>query len=384
LPLLRKGKQAILDPTMSFNLKHKLISQYSKFISPQKVILISGSVGKTSTLLACESALSQNGPVLSITDSILDKPEALLKITPAVKKVLLEAKIENPEGGKKLVDLVHPEVLIITNVLEDQNQLSVEQQLEEYSVLLEKLPPQGAVILNWDDPHSRKLADKTPAEVIFIGTDQKYCHLWAGNIQISKFRVIFELNYGVERVEIETNFITKPQIYSLLMAAALGLKTGLRLTQLKVQLEQVFPQDHLLNIVSGFNGSTVIDGSGDGAVITTIGAIESLNFVSARRRVVVLGPMRGINLEKQYRQIARKIYQDKIDLVLLGKGEVQTVGDELLKLGFIAERLEQDLTNPQIVGNLLKVLGKGDVVLVKGAKEVRLDEVVTKISKLKV
>src|SRR5581483_10159882 len=161
------------------------------------------------------------------------------------------------------------------------------------------------------------------------------------------------------------------------------LRQGLRLTQIRSALETVYPLEHKLAILGGYEGSTIIDDSFDGLVPTTEVAIESLNNLVARRRIVVLGGMQewGKLADKLYRRIAQKIAKDKIDLVLLGKGEVEIVADELLKLGFIPSRLQKNLTNPQIVGELLKVLAKGDVVLLKSAPETRFDEVIAKICK---
>ena len=105
--------------------------------------------------------------------------------------------------------------------------------------------------------------------------------------------------------------------------------------------------------------------------------------VNARRRVLVLGEMRELGQfsENLHRQIAQKIYKEKIDLILLGQGDIQFIADELKSLGFWDERIESNLPNSQIVAKLLKNLSKGDVVLIKGSRAVRLDEVVKRIVK---
>ncbi len=72
-----------------------------------------------------------------------------------------------------------------------------------------------------------------------------------------------------------------------------------------------------------------------------------------------------------------------MDLVFLGGGDTKYITDELNNLGFLSDRIEYNLQNPQIVSKLLKILSKGDVVLVKGSRAVRLDEVVQRITKNK-
>jgi len=105
--------------------------------------------------------------------------------------------------------------------------------------------------------------------------------------------------------------------------------------------------------------------------------------VPARRRVLVLGEMRelGQYSEKLHRQIAQRIYKEKLDLIFLGQGDAQIIADELRSLGFWEERMESNLQNSELVTKLLKTLGKGDVCLIKGSKAVRLDEVVKRIAK---
>src|SRR5206468_4038069 len=102
----------------------------------------------------------------------------------------------------RLPTKIKPAVLVITNAFDLQNDFPTHILVEEYSNLVSQLPKTGALILNWDDADCRKLANSTPAEVIFYGTDSKKCHIWAGNVHIFKNRVVFELNYGVERVEV--------------------------------------------------------------------------------------------------------------------------------------------------------------------------------------
>ena len=167
------------------------------------------------------------------------------------------------------------------------------------------------------------------------------------------------------------------------MAATLGIKEGLRLTQIKKGLESVKAEEHQLKVLNGFNGSVVLDDTEQVSPTLVEQALETLNYLPARRRILVLGEIKrlGSFSEKIHKQLAHKIYKEKYDLVLIAKGQTKITADELLKLGFIAERMEAELVNPQIVASLLKVLAKGDVVLVIGSKELRLDEVVAKIAK---
>ena len=133
----------------------------------------------------------------------------------------------------------------------------------------------------------------------------------------------------------------------------------------------------------GYNNALILNDTYNGVPLAVEEALDVLNQLPARRRIVVLGEMssEGDNSEALHRELARRLYKDKVDLVLLGTGDARFVGEELISLGFIQERMLTNLQNPQIVSNLLKILAKGDLVLVKGAPSLRLDEVVKKITR---
>lgn len=372
-----------------------LAKQYTKVLPRSLFIGVVGSVGKTLTVKSCKSVLSEKFEVLSSFDfgQISDSdhasrlPEVILKSKRKFKKVIVELGIERSGAVDHYLEFVRPEALIVTrtSVSHTKSLGSFENFIEEEEKLVEQLPSEGTIFLNWDDPQTRKLAEKTNANTIFYGFDEKNCHVWASKVRIENFRNIFELNYGVERIEIVSQTLGFHQIYPLLAAAALALNEGMSLIIIKRGLEKVEQEDHCLKPLPGINGSVVLDDTMDATPIAVEEAIETLSKVPARRRIVVLGEMKGLGSisERMHREIARKIYKEKIDLCLLGSGEAQVIADELLSLGFIPERLHSGLNNSQIGSTLLKLVGRGDVVLIKGEKTSRLEEIVKRISKAK-
>lgn len=365
-----------------------LAKQYARLFPRSMFIAVTGTVGKTTTTQACSLVLKQKYKVLTTEpnlDPILNIPITILKIKPSIKKVILEMGIEYPEEMDFYLSIVKPATAIITSVAYQHSQFlgDLKSIAAEKGKLVKQLPANGLAILNYDDINVRAMADTTKAEVVFYGTDQKNCHVFASNIKIENFRTVFELNYGVERVKVEYPLLGVHQVSSALAAASLGLSEGLSLSAIKLSLEKAEPQEHRMVVQVGFNNSTVIDDSYNGSPISVEAAIDSLQLIPARRRIVVLGETKELGdfSEDQHRHIARIIYRDKIDLVLLGTGDAQIIEDELIKLGFPQERIEANLLNPKIVTKLLKLLSRGDVCLIKGSRSLRLDEVVSRVTK---
>lgn len=365
-----------------------LAKQYAKLFPKEMFIGVTGSVGKTTCMAASLAVLSQKYKTLATQpnlDPILNIPATILKLNPSIKKCILEMGIEYKGEMDFYLSLIRPKTVIFTKIAYAHSEYlgGINEILQEKGKLIQSLGDTGVAILNWDDPNSKKLANQCSGQVIYYGSDSTNCLIWAGNIKVENFKTTFELNLGVERVKIDYQLLGSHQVYSALAAAALGVIYDVPLTKIKLALESIEASWHRMQVVAGPNGSVILDDSYNSSPAALDAAIDTLLQVPARRRILVLGEMRelGKYSEELHRQMARRIYKDKLDFVFLGQGDALTVADELKSLGFWEERMEENLQNSQLVSKLLKLLGKGDVCLIKGSRAVRLDEVVKRIAK---
>lgn len=365
-----------------------LAKQYSKIYNRGKYVGVAGSIGKTTAVEACRAVLSQKYRVVTTKPHLpppVNIPNTLLKMNPSVNMCVLEMGIYNLGEMDFYLSLVKPKVAIVTKVSHDHSQFlgDINAIAMEQGKLLEQLPPDGVAILNWDDLETRKLSQRSKGGVIYFGSDPQNCTVWAGNIKVEDFRTSFELNLGVERVKVNYKLLGKHQVHAALAAAALGVVFDVPLTKIKIALESIENVENQLRVVPGPSGSIILDGTYDSSPSTLEDAIETLLEIPARRRVLVLGEMKGLGelSENIHREIARKIYREKFDMVFLGTGDAAIIADELKSLGFLEERMEENLQNSKFVSKLLKNLGKGDVCLISGSRAIRLDEVVKRISK---
>lgn len=365
-----------------------MAKQYAKLYRSEMFIGVTGSVGKTTCVQACTAVLSQKYKTIATKpnlDPILNIPSTLLKLNPTVKKVILEMGVEYKGEMDFYLSLVRPKTVIVTKIAYAHSEYlgGIDEVLQEKGKLVESLDKNGLAILNWDDSNSKKLAENCKGTVVYYGTDSENCTVWAGNIKIENFATTFELNLGVERVKVNLALLGLHQVYPALAAAALGVMCRIPLTRIKLALESIRQSEHRLQALSGPNGSVLLDDTYNSSPSAVDSAIDTLLAIPARRRIIVLGEMRelGKYSEQLHRQVAQRIYKEKLDFVFLGQGETEFIADELTSLGFWEERLAYNLQNSQLVSRLLKTLGKGDVCLIKGSRAVRLDEVVKRIAK---
>lgn len=365
-----------------------LAKQYAKLYPQEMFIGVTGSVGKTTCVQIAAAVLSQKFKTLTTRpnlDPVLNIPITLLKLNPTVKKVILEMGVEYKGEMDFYLSLIKPKTVIFTKISYAHNEYlgSINEILQEKGKLIESLGEEGVAVLNWDDINSKKLAARCKGSTIYYGTDPKACTVWAGNIRIENFMTTFELNLGVERVKVNFKLLGSHQVYPALAATTLGVIYDIPLTKIKLALESIEPSEHRLEVLAGPNNAIVLDDTYNSSPAALDAAIDTLLQVPARRRILVLGEMKelGKYSDQLHRQVAQRIYKEKLDLVFLGLGDAQIIADELKSLGFWEERVDANLQNSQLVSKLLKILGKGDVCLIKGSRAIRLDEVVKRITK---
>ncbi|MDD5415811.1 MAG: UDP-N-acetylmuramoyl-tripeptide--D-alanyl-D-alanine ligase [Candidatus Daviesbacteria bacterium] len=365
-----------------------LAKQYARLYKPETFIGVTGSVGKTTCVEVAKAVLSQKYKTISTKpnlDPVLNIPSTILRMNPAIQKVILEMGVEYKNEMDFYLSLVKPKIVVITKIAYAHSEYlgGIDGILEEKGKLVASLTPDGVAILNYDDPNCRKLAENCDGTVFYYGMDSKNCTVWAGNPKIENFATTFELNLGVERVKVNFQLLGLHQVYSALAGALLGVVSGIPLTKIKLALESIKPSEHRLQAVQGPGNSILLDDTYNCSPSALEASIDALLAVPARRRIVVLGEMRelGPYSEKLHRAVAQKIYKEKLDFVFLGQGDTEFIADELKSLGFREDRLESNLGNSDLVSKLLRILEKGDVCLIKGSRAVRLDEVVRRIAK---
>lgn len=349
---------------------------------------IASLVHEASLSQACLKVLSQKyeclvaNPELDPSFGIVD---AILKIRSKTKKVILEMLINYPEDMNYFLSIVKPKTAVISRLFFNQNDFfnDFDKLLKGMEELVDSIPEDGHIILNWDDVYARRFTEKAKAQVLYYGLDPGTCDIWAGNIRLENFSTQFELNHKVERVSVDFKPLGRHQVYCALAAATVGILHGISLINIKKGLESVETGEHNeMSVCEGYNNSIVLDDTSDFSPVTFYDSLNVLSEVPARRRIIIMGELKDvINQRKLYQKIAQRMYKEKVDLIFLGVGETKFIRDELINLGFIPERIEIGLNNGQIVASLLRILGKGDVLLVKGSKSSRFDEVVKRVTK---
>ncbi|PJF22919.1 MAG: alanine racemase [Phototrophicales bacterium] len=295
---------------------HYILGKYGT-----KVIAVSGSAGKSVTADAIARVLSQKYHVytnIKQGDGRLAIPLALSHLTPNHKFAVLKLGVTQAGDMAAMVQAVQPEVAIVTHVgdyfvqgFQNENDI-----IEEQAILVDYLSPSGLAVLNYDDDRSRPMKTRTRAKVFTVGIDTFGADLIAYNVNMTSAGTTFDVRHGSKRLMGHSvPLFGKYHLYSILMAAAVGLHYEIALEDSLTTLAEIDPLPGRMNPLAGINGSLIVDDTYSANPTSTFGVLEWIEAIKKyddkRRVFFVFGDMEnlGQNARQSHRMLGERVAQ---------------------------------------------------------------------------
>jgi UDP-N-acetylmuramoyl-tripeptide--D-alanyl-D-alanine ligase len=241
--------------------------------------------------------------------------------------------------------------------------------------LVAALPSDGAAILNSDDPLVRGMTARTRARPFLYGLDPA-ADLWADQIENRGLAgIAFTAHYNGAAYRLDVPLLGRHAVCIALPGIAVGLLLGLDWDAIRAGLCDSGVQSRIV-VVRGINGATLLDDSYNAAPASCKAALDVLASVPGRRTAVFgdmaeLGPVE----EAGHREVGRAAVGIVDRLVVIGN-KARWIGEEAQAQPQPPEVLFMR-SNTAAVAALRPLLGAEDVVLVKGARVARTEEIVT-------
>jgi UDP-N-acetylmuramoyl-tripeptide--D-alanyl-D-alanine ligase len=358
-----------------------LAKHWAKLNRGAEIIGVTGSVGKTTTKEAILKVLGERFKVLGTIgnlDPVFNIPITLLKIRPWTKKIVLELGVEYPGEMDFYLSLAKPKIGVVTRIYWTHTEFlgDLEGVINEKGKLLEALPKDGWAVLNDNDEYIREMAKKTKASIFWFGT-HPHCQVQIADFHQEKEGSEFVLKNGGESVKIKWKLLGEHNTVSAAAACSVGILAGLKLGEIKKGLEKLEPQPHRLNLVSGPNESFILDDSYNSSPVAAIMALETLRSLAHKSKAfAVLGDMLelGNYSEEGHREVGQKVVQENIDYLFTIGREAKIIADEAQKFG--AKNVDEARDWRKITEKLRNLVGKDDIILVKGSRATNLDKLV--------
>lgn len=344
-----------------------------------EVIGITGSVGKSTTKELAASVLSQRYRTLKNPGNLNNEiglPLTLLQLGRGHERAVLEMGFYVPGEIAFLCELARPKIGVITNIGTVHAERAGSQEMIALgkSELIQSLPEDGTAILNYDDPLVRPMAEKTKARVFYYGLSPE-ANLWADRIEGMGLNGIrFRLHYQNENLQLRVPLIGQHSVHTALRAAAVGLVEGLSWQEIITGLQTGHTQLRLAAVHTK-KGALILDDTYNASPQSTLAALNLLEELDGNR-IAVLGDMLELGQYEQsgHRMVGVRAAQVCNELVTVGElGKM--IADAALQSDLKKSQVKWFATVEEATDYLKNHLKKGDVVLLKGSRGMRMERI---------
>ncbi len=300
--------------------------------------------------------------------------------------LILEYAADHPGDIQYLTEIARPSISVVTAVGDIPVHVEFYKDKDavarEKARLVEVLPAAGFAVLCADDSLVATMEDRTRARVITFGFNAN------AQVGIQGFEhrisekglegVSFKLSYGGSfvPVRLERSF-GRGSAYAAAAAAAVGIAMGLHLVRISESLAYYESPPHRMKLVHGKGGVLLIDDAYNASPLSMRLAIETVQEFPGTRKIGVLGDMRELG---NYAEVAHeemgKLAARAFDIVIAVGDYAEVLASAARKAGLTKKNVIVCKTAREAKDQLLPLLKKGDVVLVKGSRAVGLELVV--------
>lgn len=377
----------------------KYVKMYFAAHPEVKLIAVAGSVGKTSTMSAIATVLSQqfavrmhdnpNKEALSVPLSILGiKPPAhpknpfawlgvfraarlRIKRQPEAQIIIQELDANAPGDMQVFAQYLHPNIAVVTSVTPEH--MMAFQSVE--AVAAEQLSigtfSQQIIINRYDVSGEYAQYVTNPNLLTYGSSELAEYSLDIANIA-ENGHLIAELRApGIsEPLSVNTQVIGEHKLRNLAVAAAIGLQYGMAQQTIVAALEQIKPVPGRLNPLPGIDGTIILDDSNSASPAAMVAALQTLYLYEDRpQRVAVLGSMDNLGSvsQAQHEAIGAICNPNLLSWVI-------TVGDEANQ--YLAPAARQKGNQVKTCNNAIEaaeftrsITETGAAILVKGARD---------------
>ncbi len=381
------------------------------------VVAVTGSNGKTTTKEMLSYILS--GELKTVKskasfNNFIGVPLSLLEIKKDTQVVILEMETNVLGGIRRLCEIARPSTGIVTNIGDThlESLKTKEAVFKEKSELIEYLPSEGTAVLNFDDPYAARMKELAKTKrVIAFGIENK-ANFWASEIKRGAF-IEFTLNSvgcglskGVNvNYKVRLNTIFSKNVYNALAAIAVShLVFNLSLETVIAKLREFrFPPMRMETIdfsakgrfASGEKDVKIINDSYNAnpqSMQEALWTLKNINPVRGKlsngvntsgRKIAVLGDMLELGektLDFHYRT-GKLCAACQIDILITVGNLARHIAKGAKDAGIAKENIFTFDDIQETTEMLSQILKPKDVILIKGSRRVKMEEILNMLSR---
>jgi len=347
------------------------------------VVGITGSTGKTCTKDLTAAVLRRRFDVVASPASFNNEvglPLTLLEADEQTEAIVCEMGSRGPGHIRLLCEVARPTIGVVTNVGVAHMELfgSPEVLRDAKAELPESLPADGAAILNADDPVVRDYGDRTPARVVWFGTEET-ADVAAKAVEVSPGTGLasFVLRTPDGSAPVRLRVPGEHMVPNALAAAAVGWTLGMSAAECADQLATASVSGGRMEVTEA-GGVRVLNDAYNANPVSMAAALRAARAMAGDGRcIAVLGYMAELGpiAQDEHRRIGELAARLGIDLLVVVGTEASLIAAGARDAGLPPDRMTT-CAGPQeaaaLVGSLVR---SRDLVLVKASRVARLERV---------
>ncbi|HDR7486510.1 UDP-N-acetylmuramoyl-tripeptide--D-alanyl-D-alanine ligase [Bacillus pacificus] len=345
-----------------------------------KVIGITGSNGKTTVKDIIGSTLSSTYRVHKTKgnfNSQIGLPLTILEMKRDTEFLILEMGMSEKGQIRNLSRIAQPDVAIITMI--GQSHLETLGSREEIAKakfeIIDGLNDDGLFLYNGDEPLLSQNINMLGIESKSFGG--KYTNdLFPTNVQLDEYGVHFKLNNT--KIQYDVPLHGKHNILNAIVGIAVGQFYKVPIEKIQEALQQINITQMRFQFLTAKTGFTIINDAWNASPSSMKAAIETLQKLNAyEKKIIVIGDMLELGKEAKtyHREIGKMLNEESIQYVFTYGALSEIVAEEARK-NYHTGKVQSFDNKDEIAEEILKVITKKDVVLLKGSRGMALEEIV--------
>ncbi len=299
--------------------------------------------------------------------------------------LVLEMGVDRPKDMKRLASWIKPDVAVITALGEIPSHVEYfktsDELAKEKSRLVQNLKEENTAVLNGDDQRVLGMKEKIKAKVIVYGFSADN-DLMASNYLVTPDGISFKVEYKGNIVPVRLhNIFGRHHVYTALAALAAGISQGMNLIEMAETLSLFKPPPGRLNLIEGIKNSFILDDTYNASPMAMEAALEVLNDLPAKRKIVVLGDMLelGAFTIDEHRKLGRMVKKSGAKLLFAIGPRAKFIASEARAAGFKPENIFEFSFSDEAKKDVQEKIKEGDLILIKGSQSMRMEKITEEI-----
>ena len=380
-----------------------------------RIIVVTGSVGKTSTKDAVYAALKNHTFVrkseknfnsdIGVPLTVLGVPNGwgsfvqwarnlsdgllrMLVFTPYPRWLVVEVGADRPGDISRALRWVKPDIAVATRFpdvpVHVEFYASPEEVIAEELFLVKQLRPGAVAVLNNDDEHARSVPLAEGVRRLTYGFSKD------ADVRAGQYRVLpvhgmpngisFSISYQGEKIHLSLyGVVGRTHVYAVLAGIAGALAAGAPFAHMSEFADSYEPPPARLRLIPGAGESVIIDDSYNASPEAMQEALRALEGApTPGKRIALLADMLelGAYSADAHRKVGEYAAELGIDMVVTVGVRARKIAEQAREKGMHPDAVHS-LEHPDEAASFIRALLKpGDVILVKGSQSMRMEKVV--------